>query len=113
LNAANAPISAMQFDLATRMSHDFGSERGEDGDLGSPGELKPSEPVSGKYLLVDGERFYTVGCLLLFLKMLTEYMKCMDNIPGLMTECLNRILEILKVCFLSKLCSYSTLGFVK
>jgi hypothetical protein len=84
LNAADAPISATQFDLATRVSRD----------------LARGERNEGKVLMVKDERFYTVGCLLLFLKMLTEYMKCMDNIPGLITECLNRILEILKVCFL-------------
>ncbi|KAJ3396863.1 hypothetical protein HDU92_001697 [Lobulomyces angularis] len=62
-----------------------------------------SGSASLKYLLVDGQKFYAVGCLLMFLKMLTDYMQCIDNIPGLTNDVLNRILEVLKL-FNSRIC---------
>jgi len=72
----------------------------------------PSAPVStleqsgqqgSKFLVVDGQNFYTVGCLLLFLKMLTDYMRCVDHVPGLTNDVLNRVLEVLKL-FNSRVC---------
>ena len=50
-----------------------------------------------RFLLVDGQRYYVVGSVLLFLKMLVEYMNCASSLPVITTDILNRILEFLKV----------------
>ncbi|TPX38226.1 hypothetical protein SmJEL517_g00015 [Synchytrium microbalum] len=52
---------------------------------------------SMKYVVVNGHKYYMVGCMLMFLKQLTEYMQCMENVPVLTAEVLNRIMEILKL----------------
>ncbi|KAJ3080696.1 hypothetical protein HK102_002878, partial [Quaeritorhiza haematococci] len=69
----------------------------------TPGKGGKAAAKSSKYLMVDGQRFYVVGCVLLFLKMLTEYMQCVENIPVLATDVLNRTLEVLKL-FNSRTC---------
>ncbi|KAI9203421.1 Vps54-like protein-domain-containing protein [Polychytrium aggregatum] len=60
-------------------------------------------PKTLKYLILDNEKYYVVISVLLFLKMLTEYMACLDHIPSLTTDVLNRIVEILKL-FNSRAC---------
>lgn len=52
---------------------------------------------SQRTLSIDEQKYNVVACVLLFLKMLTEYMQCMENIPALTTDVLNRIADILKV----------------
>ncbi|TPX64370.1 hypothetical protein SpCBS45565_g05926 [Spizellomyces sp. 'palustris'] len=58
---------------------------------------------SQRYLVIDGQKYNVVACVLLFLKMLTEYVQCMENIPALTTDVLNRIADILKL-FNSRTC---------
>ncbi|KAJ3178270.1 hypothetical protein HDU85_005267 [Gaertneriomyces sp. JEL0708] len=88
----------------------------DDGDLTSLASVQDSgallspsrgtgaaEGKSQRHLIIDGQKYNVVACVLLFLKMLTEYIKCMESIPGLTTEVLNRIAEILKL-FNSRTC---------
>ncbi|KAI8824862.1 Vps54-like protein-domain-containing protein [Fimicolochytrium jonesii] len=56
-----------------------------------------------QYLMIDRRRYNVVTCVLLFLKMLTEYMHCMESIPTLTTDVLNRIADALKL-FNSRTC---------
>ncbi|KAI8614153.1 Vps54-like protein-domain-containing protein [Chytriomyces sp. MP71] len=59
--------------------------------------------TSGKALKVDGSTYCVAGCVLLLTKMLTEYLQAGENMPGLATEVLNKILDLLKV-FNSRIC---------
>ncbi|KAJ3158393.1 hypothetical protein HDU86_002859 [Geranomyces michiganensis] len=52
---------------------------------------------SKRHLLIDRRKYNVVACVLLFLKMLTEYIQCMESIPALTTDVLNRIAEALKL----------------
>ncbi|KAI8910410.1 Vps54-like protein-domain-containing protein [Gorgonomyces haynaldii] len=56
-----------------------------------------------KQLVIDGSKYYVVGTVLLFLKSLTEYVKCAENLQSLGPEILNRVYEILKL-FNSRVC---------
>ncbi|EGF78134.1 hypothetical protein BATDEDRAFT_90790 [Batrachochytrium dendrobatidis JAM81] len=60
-------------------------------------------PKTLRYLAVDGEKYYVVGSVLLFLKTLTDYINCAESLPVLTTDVLNRILELLKL-FNSRVC---------
>ncbi|KAJ3270487.1 hypothetical protein HDV01_007794 [Terramyces sp. JEL0728] len=59
--------------------------------------------ASSNYLVVDGQKYYAVVSVLMFLKMLTDYIECCQNITVLVPEILNRIFESLKL-FNSKVC---------
>ncbi len=107
-SSATAPISQSVEQLIRRTEVEGSNESLEDGDgdlggatmaldKGSKASLNNTKSV--KYLVVDGQTFYVVGCLLMFLKMLTDYLSCIDYIPGLYNDVLNRILDILKVNF--------------
>ncbi|KAJ3333446.1 hypothetical protein HDU76_008068 [Blyttiomyces sp. JEL0837] len=93
---------------------DFDDDEDFDGDLGSATKATPKDadkkpgPKDGgvktsRYLAIDGHKYYVAGSVLLFLKMLADYNQCLENIPSLVTEILNRILDILKI-FNSKVC---------
>ncbi|RKO92475.1 Vps54-like protein-domain-containing protein [Blyttiomyces helicus] len=58
---------------------------------------------SQRHLTIGGQKFYVVGCVLLFLKMLTEYLQCMEGMPAVTADVLNRVTEILKL-FNSRTC---------
>ncbi|KAJ1567300.1 hypothetical protein HK405_006444 [Cladochytrium tenue] len=64
---------------------------------------KPPAVKMNAQLVVDGGRFFVTGCALLQIKMLTDYLHCIESIPSLTTEALYRILDILKI-FNSKTC---------
>ncbi|KAJ3355002.1 hypothetical protein HDU83_004173 [Entophlyctis luteolus] len=51
---------------------------------------------SGKALKVGKETYYVAGCILLLTKMLTEYLACIQNMPSLVTEILNKTVDLLK-----------------
>ncbi|KAJ3311354.1 hypothetical protein HDV04_004066 [Boothiomyces sp. JEL0838] len=59
--------------------------------------------ASSNYLVVDGQKYYAVVSVLMFLKMLTDYIECCQNITVLVPEIINRIFESLKL-FNSKVC---------
>ncbi|KAI8804520.1 Vps54-like protein-domain-containing protein [Cladochytrium replicatum] len=62
-----------------------------------------NEGKSLKYLVLDGEKFYVVNSVLMFLKMLADYLQCVEYIPALTTDVLNRLVELLKL-FNSRTC---------
>ncbi|KAJ1527367.1 Vacuolar protein sorting-associated protein 54, partial [Nowakowskiella sp. JEL0078] len=84
--------------------HDPGSSRSslaEEDVLGGRVERPQAKVLeqtgkSLKYLTLGKERYYVVNCVIMFLKMLTEYMQCVENIPSVTTDVLNRISEIIK-----------------
>ncbi|CAG8621600.1 13009_t:CDS:10, partial [Racocetra persica] len=67
--------------------------------------IQNNSPVqsSNRHIFVEERKFFLVGCSLLLLKMIGDYLKCMVNIPVLTTETMNRIVEILNL-FNSKTC---------
>ncbi|TPX53415.1 hypothetical protein SeMB42_g00804 [Synchytrium endobioticum] len=73
----------------------------DDDDDDDKGSRASTSSLSGKgskkFVIVNGQKYYMVGCILMFLKQLTEYMQCMENVPVLTAEVLNRIMEILKL----------------
>ena len=63
-------------------------------------EKKPTHTTSsGVYfvLVIEGEEYCVVNSALMFLKMLSEYLQCVYEIPSLSYDMLNRITEILKL----------------
>lgn len=64
---------------------------------------KHSQSKTITHLTVDGQKYYVVGTVLLFLKMLTEYVNQCQHISPLSPDILNRVFEILKV-FNSRTC---------
>ncbi|KAJ3042297.1 hypothetical protein HDV00_007664 [Rhizophlyctis rosea] len=74
----------------------------------SPGPSSSQEATtprenSEKFLMIDNQKYFVVGCVLLLLKMLTEYISCVEYLPALTTDVMNRITEILKL-FNSRTC---------
>lgn len=63
----------------------------------------PPVQSSNRQIFVEERKFFLVGCSLLLLKMIDDYLKCMVNIPVLATETMNRIVELLNL-FNSKTC---------
>ena len=59
--------------------------------------VDPTHPVSSKYLVVDGGRYYTVVSVLMFFKSLMDYVHCAKNVPSLTPDILTKIYEFLKV----------------
>lgn len=58
-------------------------------------DLSDSKTI--KFLMVDGNKYYVVGSVLMFLKTLTDYVNCAERLQTLIPEILNRIFELLKV----------------
>ena len=54
---------------------------------------------SSKLLSVRSSKYFVVGSVLLFLKLMTDYLQCAEQVPPITTDVLNRILELLKVNF--------------
>ncbi|KAI9090080.1 Vps54-like protein-domain-containing protein [Phlyctochytrium arcticum] len=87
----------------------------DDGDLGiagvstsNAGSNSDIKAAAGdgklrRCLTIDDKKFNVVECVLTFIKMLTEYLQCMEQIPALTTDVLNRIADILKL-FNSRTC---------
>ncbi|KAJ1978188.1 hypothetical protein H4R34_003295 [Dimargaris verticillata] len=74
---------------------------------GSPFESSTTE-VSGaadskKYMEIRGDKFHMVGCSLVLIKILTDYIQCAANIQMLATDVLHRVVEIFKL-FNSRVC---------
>ncbi|TPX56657.1 hypothetical protein PhCBS80983_g04395 [Powellomyces hirtus] len=69
---------------------------------GSMQSLNASEK-NQRHLSIDRRKYNVVACVLLFLKMMTEYIQCMESIPALTTDVLNRIADALKL-FNSRTC---------
>ncbi|NWJ04510.1 VPS54 protein, partial [Crypturellus undulatus] len=54
-------------------------------------ERKPTE-----FLLVEGQKYATVGTVLLLIRIILEYCQCVDNIPSITTDMLTRLSDLLK-----------------
>ncbi|NXG51814.1 VPS54 protein, partial [Psilopogon haemacephalus] len=54
-------------------------------------ERKPAE-----FLLVEGQKYATVGTVLLLIRIILEYCQCVDNIPSITTDMLTRLSDLLK-----------------
>ncbi|NWH67030.1 VPS54 protein, partial [Geococcyx californianus] len=54
-------------------------------------ERKPTE-----FLIVEGEKYATVGTVLLLIRIILEYCQCVDNIPSITTDILTRLSDLLK-----------------
>ncbi|XP_062427417.1 vacuolar protein sorting-associated protein 54 [Rhea pennata] len=54
-------------------------------------ERKPAE-----FLVVEGQKYATVGTVLLLIRIILEYCQCVDNIPSITTDMLTRLSDLLK-----------------
>ncbi|NWR73925.1 VPS54 protein, partial [Centropus unirufus] len=54
-------------------------------------ERKPTE-----FLIVEGQKYATVGTVLLLIRIILEYCQCVDNIPSITTDILTRLSDLLK-----------------
>ncbi|NWW42957.1 VPS54 protein, partial [Pedionomus torquatus] len=54
-------------------------------------ERKPAE-----FLIVEGQKYATVGTVLLLIRIILEYCQCVDNIPSIATDMLTRLSDLLK-----------------
>ncbi|RMC07834.1 hypothetical protein DUI87_15303 [Hirundo rustica rustica] len=55
-------------------------------------ERKPAE-----FLIVEGQKYATVGTVLLLIRIILEYCQCVDNIPSITTDMLTRLSDLLKL----------------
>ncbi|KAJ1970999.1 hypothetical protein H4R35_005529 [Dimargaris xerosporica] len=74
---------------------------------GSPFESSATEATgkedSKKYMEIRGDKFHMVGCSLVLVKILIDYIQCAANIQMLATDVLHRVVEIFKL-FNSRVC---------
>uniref|UniRef100_A0A8C2TLB5 Vacuolar protein sorting-associated protein 54 n=1 Tax=Coturnix japonica TaxID=93934 RepID=A0A8C2TLB5_COTJA len=69
-----------------------------DGRISLP-EKKPSgaeERKPTEFLIVEGQKYATVGTVLLLIRIILEYCQCVDNIPSITTDMLTRLSDLLK-----------------
>jgi vacuolar protein sorting-associated protein 54 len=50
-----------------------------------------------KELIVNGQKFHVVNSALMLLKMLNDYLQCLEQIPSLTTDILQRLIDLLQV----------------
>lgn len=81
-------------------SSDPGQSRASEDDGGGGGADGGS---SNRFLLIKGQRYYAVGCVLIFVKMIADYLQCLEDVPTVLTEVIHDLLEILTV-FNSRVC---------
>lgn len=90
------------------LSSDIGAEVDDEMDLTMAGaQMKQSLMGSNvdlvdpkkifKFLVVDSDKYYAVGSVLLFLKTLTDYVVMAEKLQPIAPEVINRICELLKV----------------
>jgi len=63
----------------------------------------PPPQTTGQYLRVKGEMFAVVGTVLLLMRMMADYCKCVRDIPTTVPEVLTKLVELLKT-FNSRTC---------
>ena len=66
-------------------------------------EKGASNGESKKYIAIEDRQYFVVGCSLLTVKMVADYLRCMINMPLFTTDVMNRLVELLKV-FNSRTC---------
>ncbi|KAF9930031.1 hypothetical protein FBU30_000944 [Linnemannia zychae] len=81
------------------------SSKGSNGILSNgKGDAKPTEvPAATRVLSIQDEVFFVVGCSLVLLDILAEYLDILNNITALTTDVMQRIIEVLKL-FNSRTC---------
>lgn len=52
---------------------------------------------SSKRLIVDGKSYFVVGCSLLMIKLLEDYLKCTAGLENMATDVMQKLFELLKV----------------
>ncbi|KAK9765317.1 hypothetical protein K7432_006451 [Basidiobolus ranarum] len=90
-------------EIPSQTNQDTKRSQSIDLDRVSTPTLSSSATSSHRQLVVDGEEYFVVGCALMLLKMLEDYLQCLSNIPVLTTDVFHRILELLKL-FNSRTC---------
>ncbi|KAG0049317.1 hypothetical protein BGZ83_005887 [Gryganskiella cystojenkinii] len=73
------------------------SRLGPKGSNGSLANGKDAVPAPTRVLSIKDEVFFVVGCSLVLLDILAEYLDILNNIPALTTDVMQRIIELLKV----------------
>ncbi|KAJ2964903.1 hypothetical protein NQZ79_g350 [Umbelopsis isabellina] len=72
------------------------------GQAGSSDSSKDrGEPT--KFLHIDDQSYFVVGCSLLIIKMLEDYLKCMIKLDGMTVDIMQKMIELLKL-FNSRVC---------
>ncbi|XP_056344931.1 vacuolar protein sorting-associated protein 54 isoform X2 [Oenanthe melanoleuca] len=69
-----------------------------DGRISLP-EKKPTateERKPAEFLIVEEQKYATVGTVLLLIRIILEYCQCVDNIPSITTDMLTRLSDLLK-----------------
>ena len=94
------PESEADQDQSTRhLVEDEQPPRGSIASFSSSAKPPKDDGKSLSMLSVGGQKFFVVGSMLLFVKIMTDYIQCAEHVPSLTTDVLNRILELLKVPF--------------
>ena len=86
------------------------SEMGSLATLASSPKKKPASVSSNKpelkslqMITVGAQKYCVVNVVLLFIKLMTDYLMCAEQVPSVTTDVLNRVLELLKL-FNSRSC---------
>lgn len=97
LSLSAPPIQGMD-DHDSFIQSRLGS-KGSNGALSNgKGDSKSAEvPASTRVLSIRDEVFFVVGCSLVLLDILAEYLDILNNITALTTDVMQRIIELLKV----------------
>ncbi|KAF9901879.1 hypothetical protein EC991_005581 [Linnemannia zychae] len=103
LSLSAAPVQGMD-DHDTFIHSRLGS-KGTNGTLNNnKGDQKEAEiPAATRVLSIQDEVFFVVGCSLVLLDILAEYLDILNNITALTTDVMQRIIELLKL-FNSRTC---------
>lgn len=67
-------------------------------------DQKSSVANSTSYLLIDETTYQMVPCSLMFVKMISDYLHCIESIDLLRIETLNKLIELTQ-CFNEKICT--------
>ncbi|KAM6083124.1 vacuolar protein sorting-associated protein 54 isoform 2-T2 [Chlamydotis macqueenii] len=69
-----------------------------DGRISLPEKKPPAteERKPAEFLIVEGQKYATVGTVLLLIRIILEYCQCVDNIPSITTDMLTRLSDLLK-----------------
>lgn len=100
LLSLSAPPPAQGMDehdsfLASRLG-----SRGSNGSLTNGKDAattKAAVPAPTRVLSIKDEVFFVVGCSLVLLDIVAEYLDILNNIPALTADVMQRIIELLKV----------------
>jgi vacuolar protein sorting-associated protein 54 len=52
---------------------------------------------SSKFLVINGQSYWMVGCSLLLIKTIEEYVQCVSNLQSIGADVMHKLIEMLKV----------------